>query len=461
MTVHSPSSSKPKILIVGAGLGGLTLAILLERAGIDYQIYEKSTTLKTPGGATALSPHILQAMEQLGLLEDLKKISKPTHGYDIFKEGTDGQSLEAAGEFDISIQKSFTGYQTVVLQGAELHNFLLSRVPNHKIEYGKRVLSMSQETNNGVLIRTSDGATHQGDILIGCDGVYSAVRQSLYKSLAKEGVLPSSDAEDLRVSHISFLGVTNPIDPAIAPCITDELSHCYVVIGKNKLQTWRCFTVPGNRICWRVDAQLQSSDFYKSDAFRNSVWDFDAIKHMDESWRAFKTPLGPDGGYLTIGDLINYTPKEQISKTVLEEKLFTTWYNRRTVLLGDGTTNAMLDAVILANELYEIAEDATTENIHNAFKEYYKERYHHAKTDFEFSQRVAKITAGQTKTDVIVRKAVYTYMMTSFKPKSDPKLMCYRPQASFLPKIENRGSGGLDPQKESKRYQLVTAGAAV
>ncbi|KAF9359651.1 hypothetical protein BGX26_011805 [Mortierella sp. AD094] len=431
MTAHSPSSSKPKILIIGAGLGGLTLAILLERAGLDYRIYEKSTTLRIPGGVTLLSPSILQAMEQLGLMEDLKKISKPTLGYHIFKETTDEQSLESVGELDVSIQKPFTGYQVIITQGSDLHNLLLSRVPNHKIEYGKRVLSMSQETNNGVLIRTSDGATHQGDILVGCDGAYSAVRQSLYKSLTKEGILPSSDAEDLK---------------------------------------WRCFTVPGNRICWRVDAQLQSSDFDKSDAFRNSGWDSEAIRHMDESWRAFKAPLGANGGYLTIGDLINSTPKEQISKTVLEEKLFTTWYNRRTVLLGDAchkmlpnagraTVNAMLDAVILANELYEIAEDATPGNIQNAFKEYYKERYPYAKADFEISQRTAKLIAGQSKTDSIVRKAVYTYMISSLKPKSNPKIMCYRPQASFLPKIENRGNGGLDPQKESKRYQRITADA--
>ncbi|KAF8982739.1 hypothetical protein BGZ46_000720, partial [Entomortierella lignicola] len=334
MATHTPSTTRPKIMIVGAGLGGLTLAILLEKAGMDYRIYEKSTALKIPGGLTSLSTNVLQAMEQLGLIEDLIKISKPTHGYSLFKEMSDGR-LEPIGEIDISTQKATTGYPTIIMRGSDLHALLLSRVPRNRIELGKRVLSMSQEPNNGVLIRTSDGAIHQGDILVGCDGTYSAVRQSLYKNLTKEGVLPSSDNEDLRVSHLCYIGTTGPLDPAVVPEVVKELSCCNVIIGHNKPQTWRCFTIPGNRVGWRVDVQLQSSDFSKSEAFRNTDWDSESIKSMDESWRAFKVPLGANGKYLTIGDLIDATPKDQISKTVLEEKLFTTWYNRRTVLVGD------------------------------------------------------------------------------------------------------------------------------
>lgn len=55
----------------------------------------------------------------------------------------------------------------------------------------------------------------------------------------------------------------------------------------------------------------------------------------------------------------------------------------------------MLDAVILANALYEIANDPTTHNIHVAFKEYYRERFSHAKSDQESSQQAARLLAGQ------------------------------------------------------------------
>ncbi|KAF9114847.1 hypothetical protein BGX27_009595 [Mortierella sp. AM989] len=383
-------------------------------------------------------------MEQLGFLQELKEISKPATGYNIFKETSDGHDLVSIGGLDVSVQKSFTGYHAMIMHGSELHALLLSKVPRHKIHFGKRVLSISQEDDDSVMIRTSDGAGYQGEILVGSDGTYSAVRQSLYKNLTKEGVLPSSDAEDLKVSHLSYCGTTDPIDSAIAPCIADEFSHCDVIIGHNKPET--------------------------SEAFRNTEWSSEASKSMDESWNAFKVPLGPNGGYLTLGDLIKATPDEQISKIVLEEKLFITWYNRRTVLLGDAChkmlpnagkaiVNAMLDAVVLANELYEIIDDASNKNILSAFKEYYKVRYPYAKTDFEISQRTARLIAGQSKTEVMVRKAVYSFGVTLLKPKANPKIMAYRPQASFLPKIGNHGEGCLDPQKESKRYQQMMAAA--
>jgi len=52
---------------------------------------------------------------------------------------------------------------------------------------------------------------------------------------------------------------------------------------------------------------------------------------MCEKVRHIKAPFG-----LTVGELIDVTPKETISKVMLEEKLFETWHHGRTVLLGDG-----------------------------------------------------------------------------------------------------------------------------
>jgi len=77
---------KPRVMIVGAGLGGLTMAILLERAGIEYHVFERSQTVRALGSATGLGFNIMPLMEQLGLLEDLKKISKVIEHTTIFKE---------------------------------------------------------------------------------------------------------------------------------------------------------------------------------------------------------------------------------------------------------------------------------------------------------------------------------------------------------------------------------------
>ncbi|KAG0067185.1 hypothetical protein BGZ90_001117, partial [Linnemannia elongata] len=64
----------PRVLIAGAGLAGLFLGILLEKAGIPYEIFERSAEIRPLG---KLSPNILAAFEQLGLLDELMSFSKP------------------------------------------------------------------------------------------------------------------------------------------------------------------------------------------------------------------------------------------------------------------------------------------------------------------------------------------------------------------------------------------------
>ncbi|KAF9997165.1 hypothetical protein BGZ80_007065 [Entomortierella chlamydospora] len=230
-TYHTPNPSNPKIIIAGAGLGGLTLAILLEKASIDYEILERATTLKPLGSAIALAPNVMPLLEQLGLMGELKGISMECMGGGIHRDSSDGRSLELLSKTDFSALKGLSGYASIIMSRPDLHALLLSHVPSHKIHLGKRVLSMSQSDDNGVLVRTSDGLTRECDILVGSDGAYSSVRQSLYNLMKKEGCLPSSDGEDMKVCDMSVLGTTNSIDPSIVPLSKDEFSRCDIVLG--------------------------------------------------------------------------------------------------------------------------------------------------------------------------------------------------------------------------------------
>ena len=86
--MSAPQRDSLKVLIVGAGLSGLLLAQLLESANIEYHVYERASKIKPLGAAMTLGPSILPVFEQLGLLEDLKKVSHEVKAFVLRDETT-------------------------------------------------------------------------------------------------------------------------------------------------------------------------------------------------------------------------------------------------------------------------------------------------------------------------------------------------------------------------------------
>lgn len=93
-----------------------------------------------------------------------------------------------------------------------------------------------------------------------------------------------------------------------------------------------------NRYCWLVTRTLEKPILIHSDNSKESKWDPDATDEMIKAIRHLKVP--DECGQGTMGDLIDATDRQVISKVMLEERVFKTWYGGRTVLLGDGTLAA-------------------------------------------------------------------------------------------------------------------------
>ncbi|KAG0010127.1 hypothetical protein BGZ82_003672, partial [Podila clonocystis] len=89
---------------------------------------------------------------------------------------------------------------------------------------GKRVISLVQN-KYGVMIRCTDNETHHGDILVGADGAYSGIRQSLYKELKDQKLLPPSDDGVLPFSCTCLVGQTEVVDATEFPEINSTDSH--------------------------------------------------------------------------------------------------------------------------------------------------------------------------------------------------------------------------------------------
>jgi len=106
---------------------------------------------------------------------------------------------------------------------SHLHALLLQRVPPKRITPGK-ILGMIQDKEK-VVVRCSDGSTHEGDIVIAADGAFSNVRHTLYWNLDEKKQLPQADAEPMSADIRVISGCTKQLDPQKYPVLLDAMSE--------------------------------------------------------------------------------------------------------------------------------------------------------------------------------------------------------------------------------------------
>jgi 2-polyprenyl-6-methoxyphenol hydroxylase-like FAD-dependent oxidoreductase len=115
------------------------------------------------------------------------------------------------------------GYQGRLIPRKVLYEIFLAQVRDERIHRAKRMSWMTQG-ENGVHVKFTDGSEFEGDILVGADGAYSAVRKCLYERLQKDNKLPTSDAKDPSFSCVSIAGYTGPLDPEKFTLLKDDES---------------------------------------------------------------------------------------------------------------------------------------------------------------------------------------------------------------------------------------------
>ncbi|KAF9998604.1 hypothetical protein BGZ79_007722 [Entomortierella chlamydospora] len=271
--VDTPIST---VIIVGAGLGGLMLGAILETANISYHILERASELRPFGSAISMSGNTFPLFEQLEIYEELKSVSLP------------GISMEI---YDTKLNALGSAY-------SKEHNMVM----------GKKVLR-TKEHDNKVTVYYSDNTEYECRILVGADGAYSSIRQNIYKMLERHGRLPSIDKEAFSIGYITMVGVSKPTNPEKYPQLAEKhRAYFRVTVGDNN-----------------------DSNKAKDLHFRNSEWGPESIDYILGQFQDFPCAFGG-----TMKEIFDATPKNLISKVFLEEKAFQTWYNGRSVLIGDG-----------------------------------------------------------------------------------------------------------------------------
>ncbi len=162
-----------EVLIIGGGIGGLTLALSLQQAGIACRVFEAAPEIKPLGVGVNLLPHGMRELTELGLQERLADIAVETRELRFYNR---------FGQFIFSEPRGrHAGYEwpQLSIHRADLHEVLLNAVGLDSVALNMKFSSV-EEKGGKVRAKFENGASYEGSCLIGCDGIHSTVRKQLF-----------------------------------------------------------------------------------------------------------------------------------------------------------------------------------------------------------------------------------------------------------------------------------------
>lgn len=159
------------VLIVGAGIGGLTLAHALQQRGISFRVIEKARDLRAVGAGISLGINAMNVLDGLGVGTRVRTRGEVLRGGSITDErGRPLQTLDFA---------PFAHYgSAVALHRADLQAALIEGVSDH-VQLGTTVQSLNQGDGQ-VTVHFSDGREEEYGVVVAADGLHSAVRTEVF-----------------------------------------------------------------------------------------------------------------------------------------------------------------------------------------------------------------------------------------------------------------------------------------
>lgn len=187
-----------RILVVGAGIGGLAAALALLKQGFDVEVYEQAAELREVGAGLQLSANGNRALYALGLGEALARLACEATGKEVRLWST-GDTWKLFDLGAVSVERY--GYPYFTVYRPDLLAVLAAGVRAIKadaIHLGARCSGFAQHADGVTLHLEAAGGPAHGDALIGADGVHSAIRQGLFGKdrpeftglMAWRGVIP-------------------------------------------------------------------------------------------------------------------------------------------------------------------------------------------------------------------------------------------------------------------------------
>lgn len=328
-----------RVLIAGGGIGGLAAAIALHQRGHDVTVLERATRLSAIGAGIGVQSNAVRALRDLGLTDEVLAAGVPIERYEYVNSR--GRPLADWPQGEIGRRM---GEPTVVVHRAQLQAALQRPLPGDAIRLNATCVSYAED-DDGVTVVLEDGSSELGDVLIGADGLRSAVRRQLL-----------GDAEPRYAGWIAWRGIA---DLAVA---SFPVGLARQTLGRGRsFGTWH---IDGGRIYWVATLRMALGAEGGPQTRKQRVLD---------AFSSFHHP---------VREVVTATPAEAIlADEIYDRPPVRGWSGRRVVLIGDaahpttpvtgqGGGQAVIDAVVLAEELSAAGDMSDTDAVAAAFAAY-------------------------------------------------------------------------------------------
>lgn len=340
-------------LIVGAGIGGLSAGISLQRAGWNVRIFERAATPRELGFGLALAPNAIAALTELSVADVvLSRAFAPTVATVELRRPA-GTVVKRA---DIPIAAALGGRMAIALRPA-LHGALLDAVGLGTVAVGKEAIGF-HESGDRATLHLTDGDAIDGDLLVGADGMGSVIRRQMHPSEApprSSRIVAVRGAVHGALHHLGGLAAIYYLGPGIESVIvraSDTGIYWFVSLARE--------LVPAGAVDPLAVLALMAPQF--DDTFRSITAMTDDLR-FDELFDRDPAPFWSSGRVTLLGDaahpLLPHT--------------------------GQGAAQAIVDAVTLGKALHHDTDIAS------ALRWYERERRGRTSTLLAQGRRTARL----------------------------------------------------------------------
>jgi 2-polyprenyl-6-methoxyphenol hydroxylase-like FAD-dependent oxidoreductase len=333
-------TDKLSIAIVGAGIGGLTVAATLRRIGCQVAIYEQAPRFERVGAGIQMMPNSMKVLRRLGIEQQVRGKAFQPYSH-LNREWNTGRILR-----ELPMPEALFGAPYLCLHRADLHEALASTVPMECIHLGKKLVGLEPHSD-AVTLTFADGSRARADAVIGADGVHSVVREIL--------IGPDAPLHKGRIAYRSVFSSS----------LLQGLD-----IGPSRTKWWG----PDRHIVIYYTTATRSELYFVTSVPEPAEW------LTRESWSAKgdvrELRKAYEGFHPDVRAVLDACP-DCHKWAILEREPLPRWSEGRVVLLGDachpmtpymaqGGATAIEDAAILARCIDEV----NGEDLAGAFRRY-------------------------------------------------------------------------------------------